>query len=61
MAVLKQSEGSTPVPELCWERGISSVTFYDRRKSRGDKWRSKFGGMDASLISQLRELQDENR
>ncbi len=26
-----------------------------------DKWRSKFGGMDASLMSQLKELQDENR
>ena len=39
--------------ELCREHGISSATFY--------KWRSKFGGMDASLMSQLKELQDENR
>ena len=53
MAVLKQAEGGTPVPELCREHGISSATFY--------KWRSKFGGMDASLMSQLKELQDENR
>jgi putative transposase len=43
--------GSTP--QLCREHGISSATFY--------KWRSKFGGMDASLMSQLKELQDENR
>ena len=53
LAVLKQAEGGTPISELCREHGISSAAFY--------KWRSKFGGMDASLISQLKELQDENR
>ena len=53
MAVLKQAEGGTPVPELCREHGISSATFY--------KWRSKFGGMDASLMTRLKELEDENR
>jgi len=53
IAVLKQAEGGTPVPELCRQHGISSATFY--------KWRSKFGGMDASLMAQLKELQDENR
>ena len=35
------------------EVGISSATFY--------KWRAKFGGMDASLMARLRELEDENR
>ena len=53
IAVLKQARGGTPVPELCREHGISAATFY--------KWRSKFCGMDASLMSQLKELQDENR
>lgn len=53
IAVLKQAEVGTPVPELCRENGISSATLY--------KWRSKFGDMDASLMSQLKELQDENR
>ena len=53
LAVLKQAEAGTPVPQLCREYGISSATFY--------KWRSKFGGMDASLLAQLKELQDENR
>jgi putative transposase len=42
LAVLKQAEAGTAVPQLCREHGISSATFY--------KWRSKFGGMDASLI-----------
>ena len=53
LAILKQAEAGSPVPELCREHGISSACFY--------KWRSKFGGMDASLMSQLKELQDENR
>lgn len=53
MAVLKQGEAGTPVADLCREYGISSVTFY--------KWRFKFGGMDASLMKRLKELEDENR
>ena len=53
IAVLKQAEGGSPVPELCREHGMSSATFY--------KWRSKFGGMDASLMSRLKELEEENR
>jgi putative transposase len=53
IAVLKQAEAGTPVPELCREHGISSATFY--------KWRSRFGGMDASLMARMKELEDENR
>ena len=53
LAVLKQAENGVPVPELCREHGISSATFY--------KWRSKFGGMDASMMTRLKELEDENR
>lgn len=53
MAILKQAESGVPVPELCREHGMSSATLY--------KWRSKFGGMDASMMSRLKELEDENR
>lgn len=53
LAVLKQAEAGTPVPELCRTLGISSATFY--------KWRAKYGGMDASMISQMKALEDENR
>lgn len=53
IAVLKQAEAGTPVPELCREHGISSATFY--------KWRSKYGGMDASMMSRMKELEEENR
>ena len=53
MAILKEAEAGTSVPELCREHGMSSATFY--------KWRSKYGGMDASLMKRLKELEDENR
>ena len=53
MAILKQAEAGSPVPELCREHGMSSATFY--------KWRSKYGGMDASMMSRLKELEEENR
>ena len=38
---------------MCREHKISSATFY--------KWRSKFGGMDASMVSRMKELEEENR
>ena len=53
IGILKQAQVGTPVPEVCREHGISSATLY--------KWRSKYGGMDASMISRLKELEDENR
>lgn len=53
IAILNQSESGTPVPDLCREHGISSATFY--------KWRARYGGMDASLMARLKELEDENR
>jgi putative transposase len=53
MAILKQSEAGAPVPDLCREHGMSSASCY--------KWRAKFGGMDAPLMSRLKELEDENR
>lgn len=53
MAILKQAEAGTPVPELCREHGMSSASFY--------KWRAKYGGMDTSMMSRLKELEEENR
>ena len=51
--ILKQADSGVPVAELCREHGISSATFY--------KWRAKFGGMDASLMSYVKQLEEENR
>lgn len=48
MQILKQADGGVPVAELCREHGMSSASFY--------KWRSKYGGMDALMISQMKAL-----
>ena len=53
LSMLKQVEGGVPVQELCREHGISNATFYN--------WRSKYGGMDASLMARMKELEEENR
>jgi len=50
--ILRQAEAGTPVPELCREHGMSSASFY--------KWRAKYGGMDASLMTRMKELEAEN-
>lgn len=52
IAILKQNEDGVSVPDLCREHGMSSASFY--------KWRSKFGGMDASLMKEMKELRAEN-
>lgn len=51
--ILKEAQGGVPVAELCRRHGISNATFYS--------WRSKYGGMDASMIAELKSLQEENR
>jgi len=52
ISILKQAEAGTPVPELCREHGMSNASFY--------KWRAKYGGMDASLMARMKELEAEN-
>lgn len=52
LEALKRAEAGLAVPELCRELGVSSATFY--------KWRSKYGGMDASMMSRMKELEVEN-
>ena len=53
MSILKQAEAGTPVLEICREHGISSALFY--------RWRAKYGGMDVSMMTRMKELEDENR
>ena len=50
---IKQTDAGMSVADLCRREGFSSATFY--------KWRSKFGGMDASLMARMKELEEENR
>ncbi len=49
---MKQAEAGTPVLALCREHGMSSASFY--------RWRSKFGGMDASMMTRMKDLEAEN-
>ena len=53
IGILREQEAGTKTAELCRRHGISSATFY--------KWRAKYGGMDASMMSQMKALEDENR
>ena len=52
MQILSQASSGIPVSELCREHSMSSATFY--------KWRAKYGGMDTSMITRLKELEAEN-
>ena len=52
-SILRQAEGGVPVAELCREHGMSDASFY--------KWRAKYGGMDASMVSAMKAMEDENR
>jgi len=52
VSLLKEAEAGRKVSDICREQGISNNTFY--------QWRSKFGGMEASDIRRLKELQEEN-
>lgn len=52
VAILKQQDSGLKVADICREHGISQATFY--------KWRSKYGGMDASMLKRVKELEAEN-
>jgi putative transposase len=51
--ILKEVEGGRQVKEVCREYGVSDATYYN--------WKSKYGGMEASDIRRLKEMEDENR
>ena len=51
--ILKEAESGVPVPELCRKHGMSDASFYN--------WRAKYGGMQASDMKRLKELEEENR
>jgi putative transposase len=53
VGILKEVEAGITVSEICRKYGISDATYYN--------WKSKYGGMAASDIKRLRQLEDENR
>ena len=52
VSFLKEAEAGRKDREICREHGVSTATFY--------QWRSKYGGMEASDVKRLKELQSEN-
>jgi len=53
ITILKAVEAGRAVRDVCREHEVSEATYY--------KWKSKYGGMQASDIRRLRELEEENR
>ena len=53
IAILKAVEAGRTVRDVCREHEVSEATYY--------QWKSKYGGMEASDIRRLRELEEENR
>tara|TARA_R110000787_G_C13357028_1_gene439673 strand:+ start:71 stop:337 length:267 start_codon:yes stop_codon:yes gene_type:complete len=52
IAILKEADSGMPVKEVCRKHGISDATYY--------KWKSKYGGLDASELKRIKELEAEN-
>jgi putative transposase len=53
IAILKEQEAGSPTSEVCRRHGISSATLY--------KWKSRFGGMEASEAKRLKALEDDRK
>lgn len=50
--VLKEHEAGRKADDICRELEISKATLYN--------WKSKYGGLEASDVKRLKELEDEN-
>lgn len=52
VAILKQGDSGFPIKDLCRQAGISTATYY--------QWKSKYGGMEASDLRRIKDLEAEN-
>ena len=52
VSILKEAEAGVAVNGVCRKHGISSATYY--------KWKSKYGGLEASELKHMKELEAEN-
>ena len=52
VSILKEADAGIKVEDICRKHGIASATYYN--------WKSKYGGMEASYVKKLKELQKEN-
>lgn len=51
VAILKEADSGIPVKEICRKHGISDATYYN--------WKSKYGGMQASDLKRMKEMEQE--
>ena len=51
IAILKETEAGMLVKDVCRKHGISEATYY--------KWKSKYGGMAASDLKRMKEMEAE--
>lgn len=49
---IKAHESGRKAEDICRELGVSTVTFY--------KWKQRYGGMEASDVKRLKDLEEEN-
>ena len=52
ISILKEADAGMKVDDICRKHGISNATYY--------VWKSKYGGMEASEVKRMRELEEEN-
>ena len=52
VAILRQADAGVPIKDNCRQAAISSATYY--------QWKSKYGGMEASDLKRVKELEAEN-
>ena len=52
VSILKQADAGLPVKDICRQAGISTATYY--------QWKSKYGGLEASELRRVKELEAEN-
>jgi putative transposase len=52
VAILKQGDAGLAIKDICRQAGVSSATYY--------QWKSKYGGMEASDLRRVRDLESEN-
>ena len=51
-SILKEFDLGKKAEDICREHGISKASFY--------KWRQRYGGMTASELKRVKELEEEN-
>jgi putative transposase len=49
---LQENESGRKTEDICRELEVSRATFY--------RWKSQYGGMEASDVKRLKELEEEN-